>query len=239
MARFGIYYLRSSSFSLSNIRVQGRRVQLGFPPEERQTLEYELGKILFEDCYQLAALEQKLNGQVKTVLDVGANVGLFGIAARHYFPRAKVHMYEPNSSLKSFLENHCEAIGAEYFIEAVGKNNGTVNLELKNGSMHSVTRRDEAGSIRQIAFGEAIERLGGKVDLVKLDCEGAEWSIFERVRDWENVSHLTMEYHLWAEPGYEVNDVFDALDRIGFYCWSHIPSPSGQWGMLQASKKIA
>lgn len=239
MARLGIYYVRKASFDISNLKIGGRRVRLSLPPEERQVLEHELGTLLIEDCYRLNALKERETRQIESVLDVGANVGLFGITARHHFPGARIHMYEPNSNLEPYLKHHAERIGAEWFQKAVGAEAGAINLQLSHGSMYSVAHETAGGTVQQIAFREAIERLGGKVDLVKLDCEGAEWPIFKDVESWRNVRHLTMEYHLWADPGYVLEDLFQAIDRIGFRTWHHEPDADGQWGLLQASNTEA
>ena len=40
---------------------------------------------------------------------------------------------------------------------------------------------------------------GGIVDLVKLDCEGAEWEILQDSQAMKCVINLTMEYHLAGE----------------------------------------
>jgi FkbM family methyltransferase len=52
--------------------------------------------------------------------------------------------------------------------------------------------------VRSLA--SAVEALGG-ADLLKLDCEGAEWDLFETVDVWRRIAAITMEYHLWGEGG--------------------------------------
>jgi tRNA1(Val) A37 N6-methylase TrmN6 len=87
---------------------------LSFPPNEKAVYDWEFHKILIEDCYRLGEIKRP----VRTVLDIGANIGLFAIAARHRFPRSTIHCYEPNLALEEHLAAHCSAIDARYYMEA-------------------------------------------------------------------------------------------------------------------------
>jgi hypothetical protein len=143
-AGLGVYYAKS--LHLKSVRIAGRRVRLSFPENERATQEWEFGKIVFEDCYRLA----EISAPVETVLDIGANIGLFAIAARHHFPTATIHCYEPNALLEKHLSVHCSAIGAHYHIEAIGAKAGRIVLRLGNGSWSSVSELRPDGPIPQL-----------------------------------------------------------------------------------------
>jgi FkbM family methyltransferase len=232
LARYGVYYWSRKDFDLTQLKVRNRRIKVEIPHSEKEPLGYELYSILIEDCYRIAPLK----GRVNTVLDVGANIGLFSVSASFYFPEAIVHAYEPNSMLETHLAHNCDCVEASYFLEAVGLENGLVNLREGEKSLHSTTSTDTSGNVGCIAFREALQRLGGRVDLVKLDCEGAEWQIFEDIEAWSNVHYLTMEYHLWASPGYTFENLLSCLKKIGFICTQHQPA-SDQWGIIQASNQ--
>ena len=53
--------------------------------------------IFLDDDYYL----ERQNKEVSSVLDIGANLGFFSIAARNAFPNATIHSYEPNEDLKA------------------------------------------------------------------------------------------------------------------------------------------
>jgi FkbM family methyltransferase len=240
LARFGLYYLSGASLDLSKLRIGGTPVTLSLPEGEGEVLQHELFQILFADCYALETFARD-DAAVGSVLDVGANVGLFSMAARHYFPKAAIQAYEPNGDLAAFLGAHLRPLGVRYYMEAVGGEAGTIVLSPGANSLHSVASSASEASgegvvVAQTAFRTALDRLGGTADLVKLDCEGAEWSILEDADAWATVRHLTMEYHLWAREGSTFEDLLGLVERLGFQCWNHEPSPSGLWGLLQASK---
>jgi FkbM family methyltransferase len=232
LSQYGIFHWSREDFDLTQLKIRRKRIKVEIPQSEKDPLEYELHSILIEDCYHIASLR----GKVNTVLDVGANIGLFSISASFYFPGAIIHSYEPNSILKAYLAHNCDSVGASYFLEAVGLENGLVNLREGENSLHSTTSHGTSGTVACVAFREAIQRLGGSVDLVKLDCEGAEWQIFEDTEAWSNVQYLTMEYHLWANPGHTFEDLLRCIEKIGFICTQHQPA-SDQWGLIQASNQ--
>jgi hypothetical protein len=74
----------------------------------------------------------------------------------------------------------------------VGLEDGKVTLDIHGNSASGTTKVDEQGEITSTAFARAIARIGGAVDLVKLDCEGAEWQIFQDKKSWQNVKNLSM-----------------------------------------------
>jgi len=55
---------------------------------------------------------------------------------------------------------------------------------------------------------------GGIVDLVKLDCEGAEWEILQDSQAMKCVINLTMEYHLAGEES--LDHLLDMQFQIDF-----------------------
>jgi len=81
-----------------------------------------------------------------------------------------------------------------------------------------------------------IERLGGKIDILKIDCEGAEWELFEDAASWQKVNSVTMEYHLWARPGSSVEDVKEKFNELGFRVISHSPI-SDKFGLITTIRK--
>jgi FkbM family methyltransferase len=216
-SRLGVRFRRAASFRLpGTLWIHGTEMRLSIPEESGQHTAFV--ELLLDDCYGLNALRRR--GHVESILDIGANVGLFTLAARAAFPNARIHAYEPNPALEASLGRHARQVGADYFLEAVGRCSGYVTLaEPSESSVLVSTRPDVTGTIPQTALSEALRRLGGRADLVKLDCEGAEWELLDDRQSWECVSHLTMEYHLRDARGHDT--VLRALQQLGFRVLSH------------------
>lgn len=204
---------RAGSFALPEaIRLEGSEVPLLLPAEHGVKIAFI--ELLLDDCYQLRRLARR-GERITRIIDVGANVGLFGLAARIAFPEATIHAYEPNNALERYLSHQCRNARVACFFEAVGREPGRVCLDVNEAeSVHTTSRQDLAGTIPQIAFRTAVTRIGGSVDLLKMDCEGAEWEMLEDPASWRSVRYVSMEYHL--RPGLGHDAVGKALGRCGF-----------------------
>lgn len=227
-AKIGVLYVRRPN--TSRITAGGRKVRLEFPEAERSRQEHELHKIILEDCYRLHDIPN-----ADTVLDIGANIGLFAIAARHRFPRAIIHCYEPNAAVLPNLRSHAAQIEAACFSKAVGLKAGKISLQTsEDGSLFSVSKEDAAGLVDQCSFSSAVAKLG-RVTLLKLDCEGAEWQIFEDREAWKSVDRLVMEYHLWAKELSSISELRKVLASLGF-SRINIREDAPSFGMAFADK---
>ncbi|MBI5346639.1 MAG: FkbM family methyltransferase [Chlamydiae bacterium] len=167
---------------------------------------------VFEDAYQLEKIPISKDKNCK-ILDVGANVGIFAMAARGHFPNSTIHCYEPHPSLEQHLKWQAYAVSAKYYTEAVGVEDGYFSSdEMQNEILQSQSVKimdfTKPGNIKVAALKTAIERIGGYVDILKLDCEGSEWVILKDRESLKKVEFLTTEFHRFSPDG-----SFDIYDR--------------------------
>lgn len=209
--RLDVPFSRASAFAMpQTIRINNAQISLRVPAESGVRTAFI--ELLLDDCYSLRRLRRE---RIARVLDIGGNVGLFGLAARQAFPEAIIHSYEPNRSLKPYLAHQAKAAGFKFFLEAVGGEEGQVRLDIdEKESVHTTSHIELSGDIPQIELRTAIERIGGQADLVKMDCEGAEWEMLKNPDSWKGVRFLSLEYHL--RPGLDHKSIGTALDRCGF-----------------------
>lgn len=223
--RLGFFFVRFRAIKMpKKVNVSGKRIALHYPPE------YGAGCDFISCCVlNVYGLNDRL-ADVKTILDIGANVGFFAIAARSRYPGAKIHAYEPNPRTLPFLRSNVEQLGVDIYPEAVGAEPGRVSIIDTGDCNGARTVSNGDGATAQMSLDGAIERLGGAVDLLKLDCEGAEWDMFRRAAPWRHVRNVRMEYHLW--DGQTVQDVEQSLSRLGFEAihWD----PDGKMGTVWA-----
>jgi FkbM family methyltransferase len=208
--RLGVWLGRTANFTVpESVIVNGERKRIYVPDDVGTRLIFL--EVLIADCYRLGDVSEP----VRTVLDIGANVGLFCLGARNVFPDAMIHAYEPNPDLEPYLRAQAGAARCDYFMEAVGIDDGHVVLEKSDYSGLTRSTPVDSGGIRRIAFAKAIQRLGGNVDLVKVDCEGSEWQFLHDRDAWRRVRNVAMEYHLWKEHSHQ--DIRNALSDMGFF----------------------
>lgn len=227
--RFGVRFRRCASFELpSLVRIGGSSLRLSSLAEHGTTVDFMV--CFLEDEYGLSSTK----GDVRTIVDIGANMGFFSLAARQYFPRATIHAYEPNSEASGHLAINGSQAGVVVFPEAVGKEDGLVFLDCSGDSNQGRTTPFGSGvPTPQVKLSTVVERLGGSIDLAKIDCEGAEWDLFEEREAWNLIKKLRLEYHLWSKRSY--SDVQSALNGLNFEIIHH--NPAGEWGTVWATNR--
>jgi FkbM family methyltransferase len=232
--KLGTRLLRNESFRVpGSIILNGVRTRISLPSDSGASSIFR--EVLLYNCY---ALDQ-IRRPIRTVLDIGANVGIFCLAARNAFPEATIHAYEPNIGLEPYLSVQAEAARCRYFLEAVGAEGGRVTLEAPESSGHARSRPDPDGPIPCVSLSQAIQRLGGgyppkggSIDLAKVDCEGAEWDLWRDREAWTRIRNVSLEYHLW--PNHTHDEAAEVITQLGFGIRQQICG--AQVGLLLASR---
>ena len=223
--RLGIFFLRARWFKMPHaVRAAGKKVVLHYPPEQGVVCDF------IECCVRNGYGLRRQLKDVETILAICANVGFFSIAARSYYPNAKIHAYEPNRRIFQFLKSNTEQLRINVYQEAVGADEGRVAIADEGDSNQAKTIASADGGISQIALQRAVERLGGAVDLLKLDCEGAEWDMFRSAVPWRHIRNIRMEYHLF--DNHTLQDVEQTLKQLGFRITRF--EPSAGFGLIWA-----
>ena len=164
-----------------------------------------------------------------TVIDIGANFGSFAIvAARKVGPAGRVIAFEPNPDVCERLTRNV-AINALGNIavrnEAVGGEDGEIVLLLQKRSSLTTTfstidQRVSEGTrpitVKATAIASILRTVGGPVALLKIDCEGAEYDIFDGLdrESMARVRQITMELH--AVEGRAEREIVAKLEDFGF-----------------------
>ena len=229
--RFGVPFSRRGTFSVPrSILLHGQKIDLQFPDDLGVKNDF-LGCIL-GDCYGL----WQLPIQPRTILDIGANVGFFSIAAREFFPQATIHAYEPNPRTLPYGQKNARAGKFDVFGEAVGATDGTVQMvDVGETNLAHTQPADGqfAGGIPQVSFAKTLARIGGTIDFLKMDCEGAEWDLFRASECWAKIRLLRMEYHLWKVHSF--SELSTTLEALNFSILKH--EPSDQCGLVWCERR--
>lgn len=234
--QYGIHYLSSSGFHIpKQLKVGGAKKPFEFDASSGPEFMYEFREICINDCYQLHTLK-KIMPEVKTIVDIGANQGLFTLAARQFFAKARIECYEPNGQLKDRLSHNAQMLGAQVYYEAATQTDCRMELEFDGSDLHTQAKTQQEGSVQGRAFKKIIERAGGSIDILKMDCEGGEWGLLEDRESWSFVNAITMEYHLWAKPGSKVETIIEILTGFGFEILHH-QGIDEKFGLMTAIRK--
>jgi FkbM family methyltransferase len=153
------------------------------------------------------------------VVDLGANIGLFGAFIRRRFPTARIVAFEPHPANAAVLRQSIEANGGNdrwRLVQACAQN---ADGEVPLGLYDFTTSRIEANSAREVVV-PALDVFPflEDVDLLKIDIEGAEWPILTDPRFGAGVARtLALEYHPFGSPEPDTHALaLRLLQRAGY-----------------------
>jgi FkbM family methyltransferase len=144
------------------------------------------------------------------LVDIGANIGMVTLTWANRFPQARIHAYEPHPRTYRTLEMNVSqnALGdrVETFREAVGRRPGHLALSSPSLSVLATAYASAAtAAIRVLCVdvNEVARRAGRRIDVLKIDAEGAEADILEGASSdsLAAVREVVLEYHDGLVPG--------------------------------------
>jgi FkbM family methyltransferase len=119
-------------------------------------------------------------GSAPRILDVGANIGLFGVFALGRWPGAQVTSYEPDHCNQRVLRQTVAAneVGGRWAVVSAAVSNapGELSFVPGLGAMAHIAGSGEDGTIT-VPTVDLFDQQGDGVDLIKMDIEGGEWAI--------------------------------------------------------------
>jgi FkbM family methyltransferase len=118
-----------------------------------------------------------------TVLDIGANVGIFSIWLAHQAPGIRVLAFEPfEENFAALKMNASHWRGIEVYPYAVGGSHGSASMRaVGERSIDHQLDRARKGDVTVLTLSEVADLAGADttIDLLKMDIEGSEADVFE------------------------------------------------------------
>lgn len=171
--------------------------QQGMSCKYRSSFYDGVGRILYWSGFQKYEPETlkvfcELAKKSNTVMDIGANTGLFTLAAKAANPEAAVHAFEPVPEIFNQFSYHCSANALNSGLVlnniALSKEPGLEYIHIPYESMGSATlvqgginnlrgkqKRISVTSLDEYVSNHRIKR----IDLIKIDVEGHEFEVLQ------------------------------------------------------------
>jgi FkbM family methyltransferase len=185
---------------------------------------------------RLLALAAKVSGAAPTFLDVGANVGFYSIAFALAQKNARVIACEPGPAAGTLCARNIAAVADrlqrnQSSIELVnvalsdrrGEATLSVSGDVGQSSLLEVENFQSASVTVKMTTADQLveERKVERVDVCKIDVEGAELDVLSGMRgllERGAVSLLQVEVNrpLWARSGRSPNDLIQLMTRCGY-----------------------
>ena len=201
-----------------------------FTPGRIRMLDYDLqySDLLsfcpqWQDIFVRRALEFRAATDAPRILDCGANVGLAALYFKRAFPRARVSSFEADPAIFALLKSNLETNGAsdvDCTHAALWTSNGTLAFQCEGSDSGMIG--DLPGAIAGRSTAVPSLRLrdvlaSERVDLLKLDIEGAEDAVLRDCADvLLNVKALIVDLHEFDPGRRQAPRVLELLSMMGF-----------------------
>jgi FkbM family methyltransferase len=175
-------------------------------------------KAVFEQVFLDGDYDLDLSFAPGTIIDAGANIGLFSALMKNRFPQARFFCIEPDeANCHQLRKNLAGYSQVDILCAALWKETTTlkiVNRFKDNPSAYSVAE-DPEGLVEAIRIDQIMQRYELKrIDLLKIDIEGAESTVFsENYAQWlPKVRMIVIELHDWLQAGCS-SPFFEAVQK--------------------------
>ncbi len=181
---------------------------------------YIYSEIFIDKCYDI-----NLNSQSPIIVDVGANTGYFALRMKQLYPDAKIICFEPyppcidqlNETIKI---NKLKNIEIKKMAVSDKAEKSKLYIHPTNIGGHSIFSEnvsDNYVDIESITLSEVLEMIdtNSKCNLLKLDCEGAEYPIIKSLtsKQMENFEHVIYEP---TYDSYDIGELNNHFKKIGY-----------------------
>jgi len=158
----------------------------------------------------------------RTILDIGANVGAATLWMARRAPQARIVAVEPSPAAVELLRENVQRNGLQGRVTvlagAVGRSAGTTHIAVDGVSVSGRTSEDDGGAEVPVYTLDDVAKSGraSSVDIIKIDCEGAEYDAFAGASKelLGGLNAVVGEYHEAA--GHQPHDLVDILTPAGF-----------------------
>jgi len=147
---------------------------------------------------------------IKDVVDVGALIGSFTLWAHEQWPNATIHAYEPDPESFDYLKKNIQMVNSDkitaYNLGVWGNDEKLAYHRFENTPGNNTVvydqrpfteGKEEQMFIKPRKIIDVIKEIGGKIDFLKLDCEGSEYNILYSLSKSElkKIKFIAVEYH--------------------------------------------
>jgi FkbM family methyltransferase len=202
-AFFAREVMRPQGVHYYHLRESGIQVALRHAAHDGATL----AEVFYRHDYQPAQEVAEAIGEPRTIVDLGANIGLFGAFAAPFWPQSTIVAYEADPANAEIHARTIAAndLGDRWRIEyaAGGARDGEVELAAGRamGSFVVAPGTDPGVPTIRVPIRDVLPEVCG-ADLVKIDIEGGEWEILLDPRFRQNPPRaMVLEYHPHLCPG--------------------------------------
>lgn len=179
-------------------------------------------EIFIDECYDLAFHDEK----TLNIIDIGSNTGMFILRMKQCYPNSFITGYEPMPFVFKQLSDNLNTNGIQnykVFQKGVGGKNRIEKLYIHptniggNSFFKAMTKNSNFIEIEVIDIHEMLANIGdADCDLIKLDCEGAEYEILKSLTA-ETAARIKRIIYEPTPSIYNPSELNDYLSSLGYH----------------------
>lgn len=179
---------------------------------------HEAVTILSGQEYPFRLLESVLS-QGALVLDIGAHLGSFSLYLKAKRPDLQIYCFEPAADNFQLLSDNValnSLLDLKLFPIAIAGKTGTVFLNTLSLDSNAYALGQEGQPVPALDLDSLMEQEKiTRIDLIKMDCEGAEYDILANFKKINLAQALMLEYHRKDEK-FDDRYIIDLMQKNGF-----------------------
>lgn len=184
---------------------------------------------IFSEVFGHEYYDLALESPPRTILDLGANVGMTAVYFARKYPGAKIACVEPIPTNLELLRQNLASnkVEASVFAAAIDSSDGETTMDV--GQLdYGFKVASEGLTVPTISVQTILSELGwANIDLLKIDIEGHEGVVLKQNCDWLNkVQAVCIEIH----DDYTETDLIELAENYGFSSPRLLP---GNWLLLR------
>lgn len=225
----------------------GYRKFLKFKLDDKSMADLILDEIFNTQVY-FPTITSRTKFEIKrgeTVIDIGANIGLFATCAASLSRTGKIYCFEPSKDNFARLQYHRKHNGLENMVpvnQGISDKVETLKLYLVNDNCgaHSTVEQKEDSADENYEVIECVplqqvfdEYAISRCHFLKIDCEGAELKILTALPAdyFRRIDRIALEYH----PNVDALELAELLHQHGFSVV--IKGYPQTWGLIFAIRE--
>lgn len=186
-----------------------------------------LDEVFYQCQYQPPSFVADRLGTAPRVVDLGANIGLFGLFVIADHPSARVTAVEPDAANAEVLRRTRDLNGLDWEVveAAAATQSGSVPFA---AGLFSLSRVEDRPGLPHVQAVDAFTYLAD-ADLAKIDIEGSEWALLSSPRlSQEGPRALALEYHPHLAPNGDPETIaVRLLEEAGYRTGEIRPTAAG------------
>ena len=185
---------------------------------------------MYDEIFKTEIYKFKTKNKSPYIIDGGANIGLASIYFKQLYPSAEIVAFEPDPFIFDILEANIKSHGLDD-IKLINKGLWNENISLKfqsegadAGILETYNKSSDKANSKSVPMTSLRPYIKSKVDLLKLDIEGAETVVLKDIaRDLDKVGRIFVEYHSFVGQQQTLNELINILTEAKFRIYMSIP----------------